>query len=71
MWSRGGTDEAVLFSSCQYAPKYLLFDNTLCAGVHLSDVAQRLRAEFLEEAKAGWDDTVSYTHLTLPTICSV
>eukprot|EP00969_Alexandrium_andersonii_P191208 8445908-Alexandrium_andersonii.AAC.1 len=25
-------------------------------GVHLSDVAQRLRAEFPEEAKAGWGD---------------
>eukprot|EP00969_Alexandrium_andersonii_P051612 2266775-Alexandrium_andersonii.AAC.1 len=26
------------------------------AGVHLADATQRLRAEFPEEAKAGWDD---------------
>eukprot|EP00969_Alexandrium_andersonii_P172332 7618391-Alexandrium_andersonii.AAC.1 len=24
-----------------------------------------------EEARGQWGDTVSYTHLTLPTICSV
>eukprot|EP00969_Alexandrium_andersonii_P185456 8194049-Alexandrium_andersonii.AAC.1 len=56
MRSRGGTDEAVLFSSYQDTPKYLLYDNTLWAGMHMSDVAQPLRAEFPEEAKAGWDD---------------
>eukprot|EP00969_Alexandrium_andersonii_P008394 365814-Alexandrium_andersonii.AAC.1 len=56
MRSRGGADETVLFSSYQYAPKHLLFDNVLRAGVHLSDVALRLRAEFPEEAKAGWGD---------------
>eukprot|EP00969_Alexandrium_andersonii_P264493 11689867-Alexandrium_andersonii.AAC.1 len=56
MRSRGGTDEAVLFSPRQYAPEYLLYDNTPWAGVHLSDVALRLKAEFPEEAKAGWGD---------------
>eukprot|EP00969_Alexandrium_andersonii_P303935 13434968-Alexandrium_andersonii.AAC.1 len=56
MRSRGGADEAVLFSSYQSAPKYLLFDNTLWAGVHMSDAAARLKAEFPEGAEAGWGD---------------
>eukprot|EP00969_Alexandrium_andersonii_P300878 13301760-Alexandrium_andersonii.AAC.1 len=56
MRSRGGNDEAVPFSSYQYAPKYLLYDNEVWAGVHLADVAQRLRAEFPAGAKAGWGD---------------
>eukprot|EP00969_Alexandrium_andersonii_P325000 14360364-Alexandrium_andersonii.AAC.1 len=53
MRSRGGADEAVLFSSYQYAPKYLLYDNAPWAGVRLTDVALRLRAGFPEEAKVG------------------
>eukprot|EP00969_Alexandrium_andersonii_P241352 10657286-Alexandrium_andersonii.AAC.1 len=56
MRSRGGADEAVLFSSYQHAPKYLLYDNALWLGVHLSDASQRLKAEFPEAAKAGWGD---------------
>eukprot|EP00969_Alexandrium_andersonii_P260673 11524691-Alexandrium_andersonii.AAC.1 len=55
MRSRGGTDEAVLFSSYQYAPKHLLCDSALWAGVHLTDVAQRLRAEFPEGAMVDGD----------------
>eukprot|EP00969_Alexandrium_andersonii_P032123 1403669-Alexandrium_andersonii.AAC.1 len=49
MRSRGGDDEAVLYSPYQYAPKHLLFSNEVWAGVRQvrSEAARRgaLRAQ--------------------------
>ena len=65
--------ELMLDNTAQSARELLPLAGQNCNDVKLALREQVTRRPFVRSASLVWDDTisVSYTHLTLPTICSV